>query len=256
MKKILFTILFASSLFSQDLKNIHCDKLIKNDILNICYNYSAKSANYVEYTVKKDSVNSVNIKKRPRFYRDKHIPKLFSVSPSDYIYATDSKTEYLTFDRSHLAPDADFDYSRKSLLKVYTMANIVAMRDRVNRYTWENLEERERELAAISDTKVISGAIYEDKDLYLVKKNISEIIKIKQHKLKRELSLFEKIKLRKKYKKYNKTLKRKHILIPTKLYKIISLDKHKECYLLDNIKDKILSKNCDFVWSYIEQHTN
>jgi len=252
MYKIFLLILISIKLFSLELK-IECDQVINNGVINICYNYSAKSPNYVKYKLSPKSNTKQSIKKRPRFYRDKHIPKKYSVSPNDYIYVTDSKTKKLNFDRSHLAPDADFDYDYKTLLKVYTMANIVAMRSEVNRGIWLEKEERERSLVSkYNNLNIISGALYEDNDLFLVKKDISEIIKLKEKRYHRKLSNKEIEKITKKYKKYDRKLRKKHILIPTKLFKIIKGRNFQECYLVDNLKNKLISDKCNVVLNIIE----
>lgn len=233
-------------------KEIPCDKIIDNGIIKICYNNIAKGANYVDYVVSGKNVNLYNIKKRPRFYRDKHINKKNSTTANDYINTTDSLTHKIYFDRGHMAPDADFDYSKKTLLKVYTMANIVPQRSELNKYAWKKIEERERQLAIRENrVNVRSGALYENYNLYLDKRDFSDIIKDRERKYHKDYSDTYLKKQYKKYLKYKKRLKKKHILIPTKLYKIISYNNKKECYFFDNIKNKLISNSCIALDNYL-----
>jgi len=76
-----------------------------------------KGAKYVAYTLYGDKVNSVNIKKRMGFYTEKNIPAKYRSKNKDYTHSG--------YDRGHLANDASFDYSKKSLRKTYSMANII-----------------------------------------------------------------------------------------------------------------------------------
>jgi len=254
MSKLLLFLLVSTIAFAN---NFQCDKIINNGILNICYSYTVKGPLYVDYNVSANNVDRYNIKKRPRFYKDKHINKKYSVSPNDYINVTDSKTMRLSFDRGHMAPDADFDYSKQSLLKVYTMANISPQRSIVNRITWKKIEEKERSIARkYGKITVRTGSLYEDKDLFLVKKSFQKIIENRERKYHKKYSEKYLKKQYKKYLKYKKSLYKKHILIPTKLYKIIRYDNKKSCYLVDNIGNDIVSNNCSYVLNYIKKLTN
>jgi len=45
----------------------NCDQVLDKGYYKRCYDYSMKGAKYVGYTLDSSKVNSVNIKKRPRF---------------------------------------------------------------------------------------------------------------------------------------------------------------------------------------------
>jgi len=144
----------ASATQIQDFINKrNCDQVLDKKYYKICYDYNLKAATYVGYRLDGDLVNKVNIKKRPRFYPEKRIPKQYRATSSDYTHTG--------WDRGHLNSDANEDMSPKSLHSVYTMANIVAMAPAVNRKTWVKAEKYERKVAyKLGEIWVINGIDY------------------------------------------------------------------------------------------------
>ena len=162
--KAFLLLLAAVSLFSSEI-NLHkffnkstCDQVLKNDgYFTTCYSYGNKGALYSAYTIDGDTVNLKNIKKRPRFYEDKNIPKRYRSTYSDY-----TRNPYKN-DRGHLAPDAAFDYSQRSLNAVYVMSNIIPQASTINRgeKAWMGLERYGRSLAyKLGKVNVLNGVIY------------------------------------------------------------------------------------------------
>ena len=134
-----------------------CDQILDKSYYQICYDYKAKGAHIVEYTLDGDKVNSRNIKKRPRFYPDKSIPRQYRTKSSDYTH-----NEFHA-DRGHLAPDASFDWSKKSLHSVYSMANIIPQYKWINRKSWVKAEKYERLVATrLGQVQVINIVKYGD----------------------------------------------------------------------------------------------
>ena len=81
------------------INDVNCDQVLEKEfstgsLLSICYDYGYKSAKYVAYTLDGTLINSVNLEERPRFYREREIPKEYQVLYSDY---TNSG-----YDRGHL----------------------------------------------------------------------------------------------------------------------------------------------------------
>ncbi len=148
------TILFAFILVvSANNKFKNCSLIINKKIYKVCYSYKNKGALFVSYTLNGKLVNSLNIKKRQNFYTEKIIPIKYRNSPKDYIKSG--------FDRGHLLSDASADYSKKSLHKAYSMANIIPQYPSINRYTWIKTEKLERKLAVkFGNIKVVIGVIY------------------------------------------------------------------------------------------------
>jgi len=146
----------ASATQISDFINKHnCDQLLDKGFYQICYDYNAKGARYVGYVLDGSKVNAGNIKKRPRFYPDKAIPKKYRTTSKDYTH-----NEFHA-DRGHLASDASFDWSKKSLHSVYSMANIIPQYKWVNRRTWVKAEIYERKVASkLGSVTVINGVVY------------------------------------------------------------------------------------------------
>ncbi|MDX8405016.1 MAG: DNA/RNA non-specific endonuclease [Mariprofundus sp.] len=137
------------------INNRNCDQVLDKRFYQICYDYHAKGARYVGYTLSGNNVDKGNIKKRPRFYPDRAIPARYRTTSSDY-----TRNEFHS-DRGHLAPDASFDYSPQALKSVYSMANIIPQYKWINRRTWVKAEKYERQVARkLGSISVLNGVIY------------------------------------------------------------------------------------------------
>ena len=249
MKYLLLFLPFL--LYASPFKNIDCDKIINKKVIDICYDYKVKGAKYVSYTLNGEKVNEVNLRKRPKFYTEKNIPKKYATKYSDYTYSIgiedcnqpftpNSKINpnecEITYDRGHLAPDADFDYNKKDLTKIYTMANIIPQVSVVNQKTWTKVELYERQIASkLGLLNVITGVEYKNKNNFLVKKPLS-LIK-KSYKWKRNKIY--------KYYKQDKYLRKKKIIIPSAFWKhYTGPNGFEKCFfyenkLIDPEKDKL-----------------
>ena len=155
--KLFLLLITAISLYATEISDYinknNCSQIIDKSVFTICYDYKLKGAKYVAYTLDGSLVNSSNIKKRPRFYTEKNLPKQYRSTSKDYVNSG--------YDRGHLANDADFDYSEKALRKTYTMANIIPQAPKVNRKTWIKAEKYERTVALeLGSVTVINGVVY------------------------------------------------------------------------------------------------
>ena len=151
-----------------------CDQIVDKQLYKICYSYKYKGALSGWVTLHGDKVNSVNIKKRQRFYSEKTIPVRYRSKNKDYT-GTGKK-----WNRGHfIVADADFDYSKKALAKAYTMANIIPQSAKVNQKTWIKVEKYGRLLAsklgyinsisiAKYNNKTIKNGVHIPTDLYRV----------------------------------------------------------------------------------------
>jgi len=145
------------NLFATDLADFinkkNCDQIINKQVFTICYDYKMKAAKYVAYTLDGDKVNEVNIKKRPSFYTEKNLKKKYRSTNKDY--------KGSGYDKGHLASHDSFNDNKKTLVKTYTLANIVPQAPKVNRYTWFKAEKLERKVATgLKEVSVINGVIY------------------------------------------------------------------------------------------------
>ena len=133
----------------------NCDTIIDKEYYEICYDYSYKGALFVSYSLDGNDVNRVNLEDRPTFYSEPSLDEKYSSNYSDYIGSG--------YDRGHLASDASFDYSYKSLDSVYSMANIIPQNPDVNQKAWIDTEYLERKKAVeYGDVEVTIGVVYSD----------------------------------------------------------------------------------------------
>jgi endonuclease G len=157
MKSLTILLILTSTLFSTNLSDYinkqNCDQIIDKQVFTICYDYKAKGAKFVAYSLDGSLVNAVNIKKRSSFYTEKNLPKKYRSHTKDYTHTG--------YDRGHLANDASFDYDKKVVRKTYTMANIIPQAPQVNRKTWIKAEKLERKIASkLGSVSVINGVVY------------------------------------------------------------------------------------------------
>lgn len=146
----------------------NCDQVLNKGFYHICYDYGYKGAKYVTYDLDGSLVNKVNIKKRPRFYPDKEIPREYRTYPKDYSH------NRFRADRGHIYSDSAADHSQKTLNGVYTMANIIPQHRSVNRFGWKRLEKYERLAATkLGKVHVVNGIEYGNNPKRLKKSGIA-----------------------------------------------------------------------------------
>ena len=146
MKKIILLLSLNILLFATNVSNFinkhQCDQIIDKKTYTVCYSYKYKGALGGWTILDSNKVNVLNIKKRPRFYENKTIPKQYRTKYSDYTGMG------RTWNRGHLIiADADADYSKKSLHLVYDMSQIQPQASKVNQKTWLKVERYGRILA-------------------------------------------------------------------------------------------------------------
>ena len=176
MKYIKFTFFITISLFVtacgttqednfSNSDNIYnCDSYIDKQYYEICYNNELKGALFVSYTLDGSLVDNPNITDRPSFYKE---PSLEYASEYDDYTGSG-------FDRGHLASDASFDWSDDSLKSVYSMANVIPQYPDINRYSWIDTENLEREQAIkYKSVDVVIGVDYSDNPQTIGENNIA-----------------------------------------------------------------------------------
>lgn len=188
-------ILSATNILATDVRDFvdlsKCDKIIDKKVFNICYDYSHKSAKAVYYPLDGNLVNAVNIEERMEFYDEPTLPFYQRTTSKDYTHSG--------YDRGHLCPDADMDYSYETLLQTYSMANVAPQTPTLNRKVWLKGEKYERYVATkLGTVNVINVVNYSSDPIRM------------NHK----------------------------IDIPNKFYKIIYNDEKgfKKCFTFDNIE--------------------
>lgn len=114
------------------------DKIICYSGFVLSYDYEMKVSSWVSYTITKNSVHGANVKRASSFKIDKNIPRQYSSSGSDY-----SRSGY---DRGHLAPSAQIDYSRQANNETFLYSNMTPQLPGFNRDmmghsgAWGNVE--------------------------------------------------------------------------------------------------------------------
>lgn len=162
MKKLFLTtlLLISTSSFAANASFIGvsmqgCDQIIDKKIYKICFDYGFKGARYAWATLDGSKVFVKNIEPRPSFYAEKDLPKQYRVRYKDYMH-----NEFHD-DAGHLISDASFDYSKKTLNLVYSMANIIPQYRSINRGNWKYLEMYSRKKAAkFGSLDVLNGVVY------------------------------------------------------------------------------------------------
>ena len=150
---LLLTTLLQATDLTQYINKQNCSQIIDKQVYTICYDYKAKGAKYLSYTLDGKKVNSVNIKKRSKFYTEKNLPLKYRSNPKDYSHSG--------YDKGHLANDASFDYDEKVVSKTYSMANIIPQAPKVNQKTWIKAEKLERLVASkLGSVSVLNGVVY------------------------------------------------------------------------------------------------
>jgi endonuclease G len=133
MKKLLAILfLFPTIIFAQ--KDLRDSVYIKTDIFEVVYSEILQQPKFVKYTVKcPDGTAS-------RSGMDFYV--------CDSIITSDNKDyEKNPYDKGHMAPAADFNCTKETLLKTFSYLNCSLQQENLNRTTWRLLEVRERELS-------------------------------------------------------------------------------------------------------------
>lgn len=128
-------------------------EIIKHSAFILSYNEDHEQANWVMHIVPKDVITGTVT--RTNDFRIDSSVSTGTANVSDY---WDSG-----FDRGHLAPSADFRWSKKALSESYYYSNMSPQRSELNRNSWNNLEMQVREwVVDHGDLLVITGPILND----------------------------------------------------------------------------------------------
>lgn len=123
----------------------------------IHYDSKNRLAKYVEYNLKASDLKRsfVDRKGRPDpFHAEPELWKL-KIPPVD-------KNDYARtgYDRGHLAPSGDFEWSEEANEATFTMANMVPQKPSLNRVAWRGLETEVRNWAcAEEEVRIVTGPL-------------------------------------------------------------------------------------------------
>lgn len=153
-----------------DLNKIGLPKLLPNEVVvyhlayALVYAEPFEQAKWVAHIILPDVVNGKE--GRSNDFRPDSLIKTGSAVESDYflrIPITDSTFKYdgFGYDRGHLAPSADFRYSKKALSESYLYSNMSPQVAALNRGRWAELEDAVRQYAVRNKTQiyVVTGGV-------------------------------------------------------------------------------------------------
>lgn len=157
---ILIFLLFVSALFSIDVKITKSGLAYSNQgFFDLGYSYEYNMPLWSKYML--DSNMLVNTVPRPkkRFVLDFNLPKR-TVSHDDY-----TKSGY---DRGHLVPVDDLQYSYDSASSTFIITNVVPMERSFNRGIWQRIENYVSNFVEkYHEAVIVTGPIFEGNLLYI-----------------------------------------------------------------------------------------
>jgi len=124
-----------------------CDKVIYHTAYALVYDEPHEQAKWVAHMILPDVATGTE--GRTNDFRPDPLIKTGSAVDEDYARKTKTaegktKTEGFGYDRGHLAPSADFRYSKKALSESYYYSNMSPQTPGLNRGRWADLEDAMR----------------------------------------------------------------------------------------------------------------
>ena len=138
------------------------DLLVEHSGYTLCYSEKDEQAVWVAYELTAGETKG-RIRRSDDFRDDPAVPT-GSASPSDY--------QGSGYDRGHLAPAADMDWSKTAMSESFFMSNMSPQKPDLNRGKWKDLEEQVRDWAVhYGAIYVVTGPVLTQKPLGTIGKN-------------------------------------------------------------------------------------
>jgi endonuclease G len=141
-----------------------CDEVIYHSAYALVYDESHEQAKWVAHLILPDV--AAGTEGRTNDFRPDPLIKTGSAVDEDYARKTKTaegktKTEGFGYDRGHLAPSADFRYSKKALSESYYYSNMSPQTPGLNRGRWADLEDAMRKACIQHNTPlfVVTGGV-------------------------------------------------------------------------------------------------
>lgn len=129
------------------------DLIVEHEGFTLNYDEKNEQATWVAYKLERKNLENARFKRRDNF-REDNLVSTGSASPKDY-----AKSGY---DRGHLAPAADFTWSKTALDHTFFMSNMSPQEPSFNRGVWKKLEEQVRIWAKKNNSiYVVTGPVIE-----------------------------------------------------------------------------------------------
>jgi len=158
------------------------EEVIVHSAMSLVYDENHEQAKWVAHIITADIING-SVSRSNNFRKDPLI-KTGSATEKDYFLKTrkpNSKTKYdydgFGYDRGHLAPSADFKWSRKALSESFFYSNMSPQLADFNRKKWANLEGLLRGyITRHSETQIyiVTGPILND-SLDVIERGINKV---------------------------------------------------------------------------------
>jgi endonuclease G len=141
-------------LLPPSLPNCQNGEIVEHLAYTVCYDEEYEQANWVMYYLTADMVANKLVERTDDFRIDSEVDTE-SASPNDY--------KYSGFDRGHLVPAADMQWSSEAMSESFFMSNITPQTPNLNRGEWKILEEKVREWVTKNEgLYIIAGPIFDE----------------------------------------------------------------------------------------------
>ena len=156
-----------------------CDEVIYHTAFALVYDESHEQAKWVAHLLLPDVATGTE--GRTNDFRPDPLIKTGSAVDEDYARKTKTaegktKTEGFGFDRGHLAPSADFRYSKKALSESYYYSNMSPQTPGLNRGRWADLEDAMRATCVSKNSPlfIVTGGVLKP-DLPKLEQGINQV---------------------------------------------------------------------------------
>jgi endonuclease G len=156
-----------------------CDEVIYHTAFALVYDESHEQAKWVAHLILPDVATGTE--GRTNDFRPDPLIKTGSAVDADYARKIKTeegktKTEGFGYDRGHLAPSADFRYSKKALSESYYYSNMSPQTPGLNRGRWADLEDAMRAACIQKNSPlfVVTGGILKT-DLPKLEQGINQV---------------------------------------------------------------------------------
>lgn len=156
----LILLVFVSALFSIDVKITKSGLAYSNHVFfDLGYSYEYNMPLWSKYTLDSKKLENIVTRPKKRFILDENLPKR-TVTHDDY-----TKSGY---DRGHLTPVDDLQYSYESASSTFVITNVVPMERSFNRGIWQRLENYVSDfIEKYHEAVIVTGPIFEGNLSYM-----------------------------------------------------------------------------------------
>lgn len=127
--------------------------LLKRNGYYLAFDERLRAARWTLHRLTRVSITARLVERRPAFEVDSSLPSALQIPTTLY--------EGMPWDRGHLVPSEDINYSAESCKQTFLMSNVVPQDPRLNRNAWKSLEFHIRQWAEVlGDLHVVTGAFF------------------------------------------------------------------------------------------------